>query len=79
MSHDSLSLEAWLSALEGTSSQIDDARYILGCRECRNAWTYQRDSKTVKATRNGERYCPECQESLELIQDAKAPDQRGKP
>lgn len=48
-----------------------EARYVLICRECRSAWPYERDSKTVKAARDGEATCPECGEAVDLAVDAK--------
>lgn len=52
----------------------EDARYVLICRECRTCWPYQRDSKTVKAARDGRASCPECNETLDLPIDAKGED-----
>lgn len=49
----------------------EDSRYIIICRECRHCWPYQRDSKTVKASRRGQGTCPDCGTEVELVVDAK--------
>lgn len=51
-----------------------DTRYLLLCRECRHAWEFQRDSKTVKLARKGEAVCSECSSEIDLVVDAKDGD-----
>lgn len=55
----------------------EDTRYALICRECRTVWPYQRDSKTVKAARNGEVECSDCGTALDLAVDSKEGESDG--
>jgi|APHM01.1.fsa_nt_gi hypothetical protein len=54
----------------GMSESVEsDARYVIGCPECRGTKTRQIDSKVVKEARQKKRTCDNCDTRVELIKD----------
>lgn len=62
--------EAWVEIFVDVATDRD-ARYIVACKDCNVVWIRERDCPLTKGGRKGERYCPQCEEPVELVRDAK--------